>query len=408
MCEQGSGLRSSAARIFAGLCLLVSSFSVVANDDQCIPESQVLLPASKEVISYIALVDKVKNESVVLLGEHHDNMEHHRWQLQTITGLHLSNPNLALGFEMFPRGMQPVLDSWVAGELTREEFLSQSGWAKNWSFDPDLYMLLFQYARMNKIPMYALNVERSFIQAVGDKGWDDVPSERREGVTKPAPATEGYKQMLAGVFAQHGAKHGQDEETMSKESLDHIYAMPMFQRFVMGQQVWDRAMAQVISKVVQENKPDMFIGVMGSGHMMNYYGVPEQLADLGLEKPSVLIPWDPEFKCSYISETFADAIIGLVPEKMEPEHEIEKPRLGVYLEATEKGVLITRVAKESLAEALGMQKDDLIVSMAGRDITTVEQVIELVQSTQWGTWLPLAILREDERISLVAKFSAQN
>jgi hypothetical protein len=49
---------------------------------------------------------------VVLLGETHSEAEHHRWQLRTIEALFTIRPEIVLGFEMFPRRVQPALDRW--------------------------------------------------------------------------------------------------------------------------------------------------------------------------------------------------------------------------------------------------------------------------------------------------------
>ena len=189
-----------------------------------------------------------------------------------------------------------------------------------------------------------------------------------------------------------------------------IMAMPMFERFVMSQQVWDRAMAEVIAKVVKGKTPDMFIGVMGSGHMMNFYGVPHQLVDLGLEQPAVLVPWDPEFECDYITDGFADAVIGLKPEKMSAQEkgEDKKPRLGIYLEPADNGVRIIRVVEKSLADGAGIQKDDVVVEMAGKPIVEVQEIIDTVKAMQWGTWLPMVVRRGEEKVEIVAKFPPQN
>ncbi len=70
------------------------------------------------------LLAAMAGRAVVLLGEQHDDMDHHRWQLQTLATLHTLRPRMVIGFEMFPRRVQPVLDRWVAGELTEAEFLA--------------------------------------------------------------------------------------------------------------------------------------------------------------------------------------------------------------------------------------------------------------------------------------------
>lgn len=350
----------------------------------------------------VDLINASAGERVVLLGEHHDNMEHHRWQLQMMTGLHTLNPDMVLGFEMFPRKQQPVLDKWVAGELTEAEFLEQVDWQEYWSFDPELYLPLFHFARMNRIPMYALNVERTLIREVGKSGWANVDEKVKEGVSAPASASEGYRQLLASVFMQHGEQH---DSGTPEELVEKAMAMPGFARFVESQQVWDRAMAEAIAKGVKQHPEAQFVAVLGSGHMMYGFGVPEQLQDLDLPNPAVLIPWDPEFECDYIQKDFADAVIGLKAIRhSEQQQSQDRPRLGVYLDAHDAGVLIQDVVPKSIADELGLSQGDVIVAMAGRPITEVGQVIDTVKGTQFGTWLPMTIKRGDKRIELVAKF----
>ena len=55
------------------------------------------------------LADMARRD-VVLLGEQHDDPDHHQWQLQTLAALHALRPNMVIGFESFPRRLQPVLD----------------------------------------------------------------------------------------------------------------------------------------------------------------------------------------------------------------------------------------------------------------------------------------------------------
>lgn len=374
---------------------------VQAAESDCVPAGKVLLPAEKSWTVSTALARQLGDKKVVLLGEHHDNVEHHRWQLQMITSLHALNPEVVLGFEMFPRRVQPVLDRWVAGELTEEEFLKQVGWSEYWRFDPALYLPMFHYARMNGIPMYALNVERSLIRKVGAEGWEGVPLAEREGVSKPHPASQGYKEMLASVFMAHNKGHGES----GKEEVARILADPGFNRFAESQSAWDRAMAEAIATARQTHRNAMVVAVIGSGHMMYRFGVPEQLRALGVAAPAVLIPWDSEFECNYITPEFADAVIGLRVERASEKDEAERPRLGIYLEKGEGGVLVTKILPGSLAETSGLKERDLIIEMAGRPVTEVEQVVESVKSMQAGTWLPLKVRRDGEGVAeVVAKF----
>src|SRR5450759_3742414 len=141
---------------------------------------------------------------VVLLGESHDQPEHHRWQLYTITALFSHRPDMVLGFEMFPRRVQPVLDRWSRGELNEAAFLREVDWPRIWGFDAELYLPLFHFARMHRLPMLALNVDRETNRRVAEQGLA-VPSSEREDVGDPALASSSYRDRLFESFKKHPA-----------------------------------------------------------------------------------------------------------------------------------------------------------------------------------------------------------
>src|SRR5215471_9249983 len=138
--------------------------------------------------------------SVVLLGESHTDVDHHYWQLQTVAALYGQGTNVVIGFEAFPRRLQSVLDDWVEGNLTDEAFLKASEWRHVWGYDAALYMPLFEFARLNRVPMIALNVEQKLVARVGQQGWEAVPAAEREGLSNPAPASLDYQRDLARVY----------------------------------------------------------------------------------------------------------------------------------------------------------------------------------------------------------------
>src|SRR5712692_3640076 len=139
--------------------------------------------------------------TVVLLGESHTDVDHHLWQLNTLAALQGRGANLVIGFEAFPRRLQSVLNDWVEGKLTDAAFLKASEWRQVWGYDAALYMPLFQFARLNRIPMIALNVERKLVSQVGQRGWASVPPSEREGLSNPAPASPAYQRELARIYA---------------------------------------------------------------------------------------------------------------------------------------------------------------------------------------------------------------
>lgn len=226
-------------------------------------------------------------QPVILLGEEHDRDADHRWQLATIARLYAANPSLVLGFEMFPRAAQKVLDRWTAGGLSEADFLQQTDWAHVWGFPPALYLPIFRFARDHHIQMVALNVSRHLVHRVGQAGWDAVAVADREGIGTPAPPTAAYRATLAEAMSGHGGP------AMSAARLQH---------FIEAQQVWDRAMAEAIAA----RRPRQVVAIMGAGHLQNRDGVPHQLAALGVTGVAVLLPGHD--MCAPVPAGFADAV----------------------------------------------------------------------------------------------------
>jgi len=335
---------------------------------------------------------------VVLLGEQHDNPDHHQWQVQTVSALHSARPITAIGFESFPRRLQPVLDQWVNGELSPRQFLERAEWEKVWSFPPELYMPLFEFARVNRIPMIALNVERTLTRAVGEKGWDSVPESQREGLGRPAPASPAYEDMLFDVFGQHGPTDGKENTRANRKD-------PAFRNFVESQLTWDRAMAEALATRVtaKDATRPLVVGIMGGGHVRDGYGVPYQLRDVGITKVGVLLPMEAGTDCEELKQDVADAVFAL------PAHVREKPappRLGVRLEMADGGVRVASISSGSLAETSGLRVGDQIVTVAGI-AANLTNVIAAVRTQPAGTWLPLQIRRAEDTVELIIKFPAK-
>jgi uncharacterized iron-regulated protein len=365
-------------------------------DDACVPAGTWVAPGGKRLAAADVLARAAKS-SIVLLGESHDSAEHHRWQLQTIAALHAQRPNLVLGFESFPRRVQPALDAWAAGELTETEFLAKSDWRNVWRMDPQLYLPLFHFARMNRIPMVALNVESGLTREITQKGYDAVAPEKREGVGRPAPPTDAYLDWLLPIWQSHerpggkGAKAGRDD--------------PDFRRFVESQQTWDRAMAEALVAATKRPGAPLVVGVMGTGHLSHGYGVPYQLRALGIADFVALLPWDRAAQCKNLVAGLADAVFGVAAPAAPAA--AERPRLGVYLETTPEGVRIRQVEKGSIAEATGLREGDVVLEMAAVPARQVSDLVEVVQRQAPGTWLPLKVKRGGETLELIAKFPAR-
>jgi uncharacterized iron-regulated protein len=374
---------------------LASSGHDAGASPDCLPAGAWGLPTAKGVrpLPRPPYAEWARSE-VVLLGESHDSAEHHRWQLQVLAAMHAIRPKMSIGFEMFPRRVQAVLDRWVAGELSTPEFLKQVEWSEVWGFDPQLYLPLFHFARMNRIPMLALNVDNGLVKEVGANGWAGIPEHRREGVSSPAPAAKEYEAELLETYRQHPAQALKAGTGGAPTSED-----PGFRRFVEAQLLRDRAMAEGIANALARTGRPLVVGIMGAGHVRNGYGVPSQLRALGVERVTTLLPLVGD--CRSLGPELADAVFGV---ETLPAEEPGRPRMGVRLSDATGGARIEDVVRGSPAEAAGLKVGDLIRRIAGSPVKRSVDVAAAVGRQPPGTWLPLEVEREGQGLEKVVKF----
>lgn len=369
------------------------------NKPECAPVGSWTVPSGKR-ISSTEIISYAVNKSVVLLGEAHTNLEHHRWQLQMLASLHARHPDMVIGFEMFPRRVQKALDKWVAGNLSVEEFLDAADWRNGWSIDAEAYLPLFHFARMNQIPMIALNIDSQLRKDISTQGFDILEKEesidKYKGITRPAKPSDAYIKYLMPIFKKHDLKN-KDKKEVSTDNQD-------FQRFVRGQQLWDRVMAQALYSALHRPSRPLVVGIMGAGHIKYGYGVPHQLIDLGIEDIAILLPWESNKACAQLVTGIADAVFGVASytEPQLPRHQ----RLGIRFDMVQKGARILQIEKGSIAEMAGLIDEDIITKIAGIEVRQTNDIIEAVKRQAPGTWLPLQIIRGSETIEIIAKFSA--
>jgi uncharacterized iron-regulated protein len=377
----------------AAIALLVAAFAPPTHaHETCAPAAAWTVPGSGP-IAKTQILARAAAARVTLLGESHDDPDHHRWELQTVAALAALHPKLVLGFEMFPRRLQPVLDRWVAGELSAPGFLKATDWSQVWGYDAAFYLPLFQFARINHIPMVALNVDHSFAHTVGTKGLAAVPQDQREGISTAAPASEAYLARLFKAYSQHP-----DEKNAKPARSD-----PAFHHFVEAQLVWDRAMAQALADAAQRNPDALVVGIMGSQHLAHGDGVPHQLNSLGIKRIVSLLPWDADADCSDFSADLATAVFGLPAEQPGPA--APPPHLlGIRIEAVADGIRVVTVSPDSVAAASGLQADDVLTEAAGTPVKTTGELKAIVVRMAPGTWLPLKATRKGKPIELIAKF----
>jgi uncharacterized iron-regulated protein len=226
------------------------------------------------------MIDEVKKADLVFVGEVHDMMEHHRAELAVIRALHESDTPMAVGLEMFRDDSQGVLDSWVKGKLSVEQFLPV--YYDNWRLPWPLYREIFWYDRDHEIPLLGLNIPDKIAKKVAQQGFASLTKvEKKElppGISCTVDPT--YMEFIRKAYAGHA---------MQDRAFVH---------FCEAQMVWDKSMAWHLIAYRNKNPGRTVVVLAGVGHAWKR-GIPEQ------------VEMESKFTCR--------VILPLVPDQIEKE-----------------------------------------------------------------------------------------
>ena len=247
------------------------------------------LNQEKELLMSEALADLKKNR-IVLVGEHHNNRQHHMAQLAVIRALKESGLQVAVGLEMFRKESQPALDQWVSGEIDAERF--EKIYYDNWNFPWQAYRKIFEYARDQQIPMIGLNVPREITRKVARNGFKSLSPQQKDKISDVSCVVDQeYMNYIRKAFGGHG--HGQ---------LNFIY-------FCEAQLVWDSAMAVYTLDYLRRNPDSIVVILSGAGHARKG-AVPRQIRVRSNLPYAVILPETPgSIDAATISNADADYIM---------------------------------------------------------------------------------------------------
>ena len=287
-------MRPAFSKTLLSVCALWAQMALAG---QCVAPGRWQEPGYGE-IEPAALMTRMSRQAVVLLGETHGSAAHHVWQVDTLRALHARRPRLVVGLEMLPRSAQPALDAWGRGEISEQQLFERTEWQRVWGVPAALYAGIFRFARDQAVPLRALNIERRIVREVSRLGLAAAPAADREGVGDPAGASTAYRDWLKQMWSAH--------MPATRQASDDA-----FPRFLDGQLLWDRAMAEALAGALRDHPEALVVGLMGSGHVMHGYGVEHQLRALGVSDVGSLLPWDADSDCADLVTGVADAVFGI-------------------------------------------------------------------------------------------------
>jgi uncharacterized iron-regulated protein len=207
------------------------------------------------------LVTRLARADFILLGERHDNPDHHLLQAEVLRSLIALGRRPAVGFEMFGLDDARAIANHLAlapndaAGLGRAVNWDKSGWP-DWT----MYQPIAEAALEAKLPIVATNLPLASAKKMSRDGLAALePSVQRElGLDRPLSDAV-FATMAADIRSSH-CGYGSDE------SLKAMVAV---------QRARDAQMAQ---SLIAAGGPDGAILVVGAGHVRNDYAVPIYLA----------------------------------------------------------------------------------------------------------------------------------
>ena len=213
-------------------------------------------------VSEAELSARVQRADIVVVGETHDNPDHHRLEGALVQAFATTHHAPAVVFEMLNREQQPVVDGSLATHPDDADALAQavawdsSGWPA-WS----MYRPVFEASLASRGPILAAGLDRDMAMRIA-----------HEGVAALDPA-------LVQVFGLAAPLPAEVQGSMRHEMSEaHCGLLPesMLDSMVLVQRARDALLAERLHEGVEGGQGALLIA--GAGHVRRDQGVPAQLA----------------------------------------------------------------------------------------------------------------------------------
>lgn len=188
----------------------------------------------------------------VLVGERHDNPDHHALQLWLLRALAAQRPQGSLLLEMLTPDQQSKVDkvrAAVAAGQAPQDILNALAWQPGWAWS--LYGPLVQHALRQPYPLLAANLERREIMQI----YAQVPQLQGQASTAQPVREALFKQI--------------------RESHCNLLPESQLPAMLAVQQQRDRSMAEALLAA-----PEPSVLFAGAFHVRRELGVPLHLQDL--------------------------------------------------------------------------------------------------------------------------------
>ena len=215
---------------------------------------------TERLITPDELLQKAFEARFVLLGEIHDNLEHHRLQNDVLKALLAKGARPTLAMEQLDSEQQAAIDQAAAAPGATGETIADAGRFDRKAWGWIGYGPLISTAVQAGLPIAALNLSRGEARQVASGGFNTLGAGR------------------AGKLALEATWNAERDASLRREIADaHCGQLPdsVLPGMVMAQRARDAVMADVLLGQTTSS----VVAILGRGHARNDVGVPRYLAE---------------------------------------------------------------------------------------------------------------------------------
>lgn len=277
---------------FLCMCLIMSMAESAHAALPTVKDTVIISAADRKAVTLAEMAENFVDYDVVFFGEFHDQDVLHELEYEMLQQLYaIHGDKLVLSLEMFEADNQFVLNEYLAGRITEEEFLAKS---RPWPRYKTDYRQLVEFAKAHKLPVLASNIPRFLAAKLAKEGTLAAVAELDKQylpVRTYAPAGK-YKEKFAACMTK-----GQTPMRIPQERIDQVFA---------AQCIKDDKMAESIFYYWQDNQDKVIFHINGCFHSDGHLGTVEKLEALNPAlKVGVITPKDMSESKNYM-ETYAD------------------------------------------------------------------------------------------------------
>ena len=326
--------------------------------------------AATSIDTMPGLIEVIKEQRVVFVGETHSSVEDHMLQMHVLETMASQGEPLVLGVEWFQKPFQDVLDRYISGAIDERELLQKTEYYQRWGFDYRLYRPMMRFARKAGIRVLALNIEREITDNImrhGIAGLSEIQHEKLPGDYDFNDSA--YTRQLRSVFGEFD-----NEEHAVSEG---------FQRFLEVQITWDEVMAENAAAYLKGNPDSRMLVLVGRGHM-HAGAMPKRLQRRVSLNALSIVNYSPDTPFNN-----ADYLVF-------GQREALPPVGNIGISVSDRGqdeVLVKEISSNTRAKAVDIRSGDRILAINDTPVNSFSDMKYALMDSLPGDTVQLLLLR---------------